>query len=109
MAFGSGCRGLDTSAVNAFRAARNLAAVSSIACPTYANIDARVSKSISFKAGGKEQRVEFVAQLFNVLNRANYGVPVGNLQSAIFGQLTTLAPNINAPSRQVELAIRYGF
>ena len=109
VAFGSGCRGLDLSAANAFRATRNLAAVTSINCPTYANIDARVSKSISFNAGGKVQRVELVAQLFNVLNRANYDVPVGNLQSAIFGQLTSLAPNINAPSRQVELAIRYGF
>jgi hypothetical protein len=106
---GSGCRGLDTSAVNAFRALRNLAAVTSIPCPTYKNIDARVSKTIAFSAGGKEQKVELVAQLFNILNRTNYNIPVNNLQSAIFGQLTTLLPNINAPSRQVELAIRYGF
>ncbi len=106
---GSGCRGLDISAVNAFRASRNLAAVTSIPCPSYQNLDARLSKTFTFNAGGREQKVELVAQLFNILNRANYNIPVNNLQSAIFGQLTTLLPNINAPSRQVELAIRYGF
>jgi hypothetical protein len=50
-----------------------------------------------------------VAQLFNVLNQTNYNVPVNNLGSAPFGQVNSLLPNINAPSRQIELAIRYSF
>lgn len=107
---GSGCRDLNLDAVNAFRAPRNLAAVSSVACPSFANVDVRLSKSIVLKrAGAQHHRVEVIAQLFNVLNRANQNIPANNIQSAIFGQTTTLLPNINAPSRQVELAIRYQF
>ena len=106
---GSGCRGLDIAAVNAFRAARSLAAVAAIPCPTYKNIDARLSKSLTITSGARQHKFEMVAQLFNVLNRTNYNVPTNNLQSAIFGQVTTLLPNINAPSRQIELALRYSF
>jgi len=109
VAVGSGCRGLDLGAVNAFRAARNLAAVNSVACPTYRNVDARLSKSFTLNSAGREHKFEMVAQLFNILNRTNYNVPVNNLQSAPFGQVNALLPNINAPSRQVELALRYTF
>ena len=109
VALGSGCRGLDLSAVNTFRASRSLAAVTSIPCPTYKNIDARLSKSFSLNAGNRSHKFEMVAQLFNILNRTNYNIPTNNLQSAIFGQVTTLLPNINAPSRQIELALRYSF
>lgn len=106
---GSGCRGLNLSAVNTFRAARSLAAVNSVPCPTYKNIDARLSKTFTVNSGGREHKLEMVAQLFNVLNRTNYNIPTNNLQSPIFGQPTTLLPNINAPSRQIELAFRYNF
>lgn len=106
---GAGCRGLDLTAVNAFRASRNLAAVTSIPCPTYKNIDARLSKSFTITSGLRQHKFEIVAQLFNILNRTNYNIPTNNLQSAIFGQVTTLLPNINAPSRQIELALRYSF
>ncbi len=109
VALGTGCRGLDLQAVNTFRAARNLAAVSTIPCPTYKNIDARLSKTFTFTSGARQHKIEMVAQLFNVLNRTNYNIPVNNLQSAAFGQLNTLLPNINAPSRQIELALRYNF
>ena len=109
VALGSGCRGLDLTAANAFRASRNLAAVSAIPCPTYKNIDARLSRTFNINAGGRTNKLEVVAQFFNILNRTNYNVPVNNLQSAIFGQLTTLLPNINAPSRQIELAVRFNF
>lgn len=107
---GSGCRGLNLDAVNAFRAPRNLAAVSSVPCPTFANVDVRLAKSVVLRRTGVQQhRVELVAQLFNVFNRINYNVPTTSIQSAVFGQSTTLLPNINAPSRQLELAIRYQF
>ena len=50
-----------------------------------------------------------IGQLFNVANRANYNVPSNNITAATFGQATSLLPNINAPSRQVEIAVRYRF
>jgi len=109
VAVGSGCRGLNLDAVNAFRTARGLAAVSTVACSAFANVDVRLSKAFLFHTGGHPHRIELIAQLFNVLNRANYNVPSTSLQSALFGQATSLLPNINAPSRQAEMAIRYQF
>ena len=57
----------------------------------------------------QSQELELIGQLFNVANRANYNVPSNNLTAATFGQSTSLLPNINAPSRQVEIALRYRF
>jgi hypothetical protein len=102
---GSGCRGINMDAVNAFRTSRNLAPVNSIQCPGFSNLDLRVSKSFAF--GG--QRLEIIGQLFNVFNTANYAAATTNLTSTLFGQSTTLQSNINAPSRQAEFAIRYHF
>jgi hypothetical protein len=109
VAVGSGCRGLSLDAVNAFRTSRGLAAVSTVACPTFANVDVRLSKAFLVNVGAHPHRLELIAQLFNVLNRANENVPTVSLQSALFGQTTSLLPNINAPSRQAEIAIRYQF
>ena len=113
VAVGSGCRGLNLDAVNTFRASRNLSPVSSVSCPGFANVDLRFSKFFSF-AG--QHRVEFIAQLFNIFDRANFNVANGNVLSGndaagrpVFGQSTSLLPNINAPSRQVEFAVRYQF
>jgi hypothetical protein len=50
-----------------------------------------------------------IAQLFNVFDRANPTVTATHLQSALFGQVASLLPNINAPSRQAEFAVRYQF
>jgi len=104
--FRSGCRDMSLDAVNAFRASRGLAAVSSVACPSFANVDVRFSKSFTF---GTSQRFEVIAQLFNIFNRANFNVPQTNPGSAVFGQVNGILPNINAPSRQAEFAIRYQF
>ena len=57
----------------------------------------------------QSQEVELIGQLFNIANRANYNVPSNNLTATTFGQSTSLLPNINAPSRQVEVALRYRF
>jgi hypothetical protein len=102
----SGCRGLDLDAVNAFRASRNLSAVTEVQCPGFTNLDLRMSKT--FSIAGSHQ-FEFIAQLFNIFGNANYGTATENLTSGVFGQSTTLQPNINAPSRQAEFAIRYRF
>ena len=92
--------------INAFRAARGLAAVTDVACPGFANVDIRFSKFIQVRGS---QRLELVVQLFNVFNRANFDVPASNPVSALFGQVIRLPAGINAPSRQAELAFRYSF
>src|SRR4029453_17897627 len=52
---GSRCRGVNIGAIHAFRPARNVTRVSAVDCPTFANIDLRLSKF--FRVGGK--RAEF--------------------------------------------------
>ena len=109
---GSGCRDLNLDAVNVARTSRGLTAVSTVDCPGFANVDLRLSKS--FRVG--TSRAEFIAQLFNIFNRANFNAPNGNISAGndtagrpLFGQSTTLLPNINAPSRQAEFAVRLQF
>jgi len=110
---GSGCRDLDLNAVNASRQARGLTPVTTVDCPGFANVDLRLSKS--FRIGGS--RAEFIAQLFNVFNRVNFNAPNGNVSAGndpvtgrpLFGTTTGLLPNINAPSRQAEFAVRFQF
>jgi hypothetical protein len=43
------------------------------------------------------------------MNRANFAIPQNNIGSALFGRVTQIMENIKAPSRQMELAIRYQF
>jgi hypothetical protein len=100
--------------VNAFRRSRNLTEVTTTDCPGFANVDLRLSKSFRFGSG---QRAEVIAQLFNVFNRANFNIPNANLTAGndpatgrpLFGTTTSLLPNINAPSRQAEFAVRFQF
>jgi len=101
----SGCRDLNLDAINAFRAGRGLAAVDSVNCSGFANLDVRFSKFFRIQ----DHRVELIAQLFNVANRANFNTPISNPGSATFGQVNQLLPNINAPSRQAEFAVRFQF
>ena len=102
----SGCRDLNLTAINTFRQSRGLPAVNDVACPGFANVDLRLSKTFLFR---QSQEIEIIGQLFNIAGRANYGVPSNNLTATTFGQSTALLPNINAPSRQVEVALRYRF
>jgi outer membrane receptor protein involved in Fe transport len=110
---GSGCRGLNLDTINAIRTARNLTAVTTVGCPGFANVDLRFSKFFTFT---RSHQVEFIAQLFNVANRANFATPNGSITAAndskgrpLFGQSQSLLANINAPSRQVEFALRWKF
>ena len=102
----SGCRDLNLESVNTFRQSRGLAAASAVRCPGFANVDLRISKSVKI---GRTNSVELIGQLFNIANRANYNIPSNNVTAATFGQTTSLLPNINAPSRQAEFALRYRF
>src|SRR5262249_52403695 len=100
-------------AINAFRTSRNLTPVSQVDCPGFSNVDVRFSKS--FRVGAT--RAELIAQLFNVFNRANFNIPGANIGAGndpvtgrpLFGTTTSLLPNINAPSRQAEFAVRFQF
>lgn len=110
----SGCRDLNLDAVNTFRTGRGLTPVSTVDCPGFANVDVRFSKFFQI---GRDHRVEFIAQLFNILNRANFNTPSNNVGSGndpstgrpLFGTSTSLLSNINAPSRQAEFAVRFQF
>ena len=50
-------------------------------------------------------RMEFRVEIFNVLNRANFGAPNGNRSSAAFGTITSL---VTTP-RQVQLGLKLDF
>jgi hypothetical protein len=109
---GSGCRDMNLDALNTFRRGRGLTEVTMIDCPGFANVDLRLSKTFRIAT----YRAEFIAQLFNIFNRANFNAPntsvtAGNDTTGrpLFGQSTTLLPNINAPSRQAEFAVRIQF
>src|SRR5262249_30256547 len=110
---GSGCRSLNLDAINAFRTARSLTPVTTVDCPGFANVDLRFSKY--FRIG--TSRAEFIAQLFNIFDRANFSTPSANIGGGndtttgrpLFGTSTSLLANINAPSRQAEFAVRFQF
>jgi hypothetical protein len=108
VSYRSGCRDLNLTAVNAYRTAIGQASVSEddIDCPTFANVDMRLSKLFPMGTG---QRLEVIVQMINLFNRANFNVANGNLRSAQFGRVNDILPNINGPARQIELALRYSF
>jgi outer membrane receptor protein involved in Fe transport len=109
----SGCRNLDLNALNTFRRARNLTEVTAVDCPGFSNVDLRFSKSL--RVGN--QRAELIIQLFNVFDHANFSTANTSITAAndpatgrpLFGTTTSLQPNINAPSRQAEVAVRFQF
>ena len=96
-----GCRDLDLGAASAYRTANGLSPVSSVECPAYATVDVLASKEFRF---GDNAYVETIFQVFNLLNRANYFPPNGNLRSGTFGESTQVAE-----ARQIELALRIRF
>lgn len=95
-----GCRDLDLDLANTYRAGNGLAPVSSVECPAYATVDVLAAKEFHF--GGSY--LEAIFQVFNLLNRANYFPPNGNLLSGTFGESTQVSD-----ARQIELALRLRF
>ena len=71
--------------------------------PAFAQVDLRLSRFVKFR----RYTFEGFAEAFNLLNRANLGVPNGTLTSALFGQPTGLATG--AAPRQIELGFRFNF
>ena len=102
-----GCRNLDLGLANAYRQDQGRAPVNDFACSNFLNFDFRASKN--FYLSGTHG-LELVFQVLNAFDRANFGNANGNLRSGAFGDNeASLAGNINAPSRQMELALRYSF
>ena len=96
-----GCRGLDLSLVNAYRAAQGLAPASEAECPTFFNVDLRATKTWEL---GSRFRLETIAQVFNLFNRDNFLNGTGNMCSGSFG-----VPVSASAKRQLELALRLIF
>jgi hypothetical protein len=94
-------------ALNAYRATRNLAPIpeSQINTNEFYGLDVRASKSVRIT---QTQRIELIAQVFNLFNRTNLTPgPAGwqtNALSPVFG---SLASALN--KRQAELAVRFVF
>jgi hypothetical protein len=94
-------------AVNAYRAIRNMAAIpeSQIDTNEFYGLDLRASKSIRLT---QTQRVELVAQVFNVFNRTNLTPGAAGWQTnALSASFGTLSSALN--KRQAELGIRFVF
>ncbi len=98
-------------AVNAWRAQNGRAPIpeSQIASNDYNRFDLRASKAVTFGT----RRVEFIAQVFNLFGRDNYGVGVTaawqspyqeNTLSDAFGRILEVQPR-----QQAELAVRFTF
>ncbi|HEX8457888.1 MAG TPA: hypothetical protein VF656_11370, partial [Pyrinomonadaceae bacterium] len=64
--------------------------------------DAAVVKKLRF---GRSQNVILRVDIFNLINRANYGIPVRFLEAPGFGQ----AVNTITPGRRVQFALKYSF
>jgi hypothetical protein len=91
-------------AVNAYRAALNMTPIppSQIDNNDFYGVDLRASKAVRLTAN---QRVELVAQVFNLFNRKNLTAAwQTNARSSSFGIISS-ASNM----RQAELAIRFVF
>jgi hypothetical protein len=60
----------------------------------------------NFKLGKREaQALAFRAEFFNVINRTNYGLPIGVLGAPGFGTATETA----TPARTIQIAVKYSF
>lgn len=58
----------------------------------------------SFKVSNS-QRLILRTDIFNLINRANFGIPVRFLEAPGFGQAT----NTVTPARRVQFALKYSF
>jgi Carboxypeptidase regulatory-like domain len=75
--------------------------------PAYASLDLRWSRDLPYAASGKarpKRSFNFGVDAFNVTNRVNDNLPVGNLSSPFFGQSISAA---SARRIQFSLRLRY--
>jgi hypothetical protein len=69
---------------------------------TYCSLDMALNKSFAFR---ESQRLVFRAEAFNLLNRANFGIPIRTLGAPGFG---SAVDTIN-PARLIQFSLKYGF
>jgi hypothetical protein len=96
-------------AVNAFRVQNGRAPITAIDTNEYNRFDIRASKAVNLGP----RRIEFIAQVFNLFGRDNYGVGLTaawqspyqeNALSDSFGRILEVQPR-----QQAELAVRFTF
>jgi hypothetical protein len=66
------------------------------------NLDLGLIKKFSIS---ENQSITFRGEVFNFINRANYGVPIRWLEAPGFGQAT----NTVTPARRIQFALKYTF
>jgi hypothetical protein len=95
--------GKDTplAAVNELRAEEGLPPVTSLDEPEFYQVDVRLYKRFGFRDG--KGNGELFVQVFNLLNRENYGLIEGRAISGNFGRPISLA----GPPRTVEVGLRF--
>ncbi len=57
--------------------------------PAYTNVDVSLVRTFRLTTA---TRLQFRAESFNILNHANFGLPVSDLNSANFGRIFSAAP-----------------
>jgi hypothetical protein len=70
--------------------------------PGYSNLDVLLHKKFPT---GENKFVQFRIEGYNVLNKANFGLPHTDLADRLFGIITTT----NGQARRMQLALRYQF
>ncbi|HXG95406.1 MAG TPA: hypothetical protein VNN73_23940, partial [Blastocatellia bacterium] len=68
----------------------------------FVNLDMALAKKFRFT---ESQNLEFKTEVFNVLNRANYGIPVRVIGAPGFG---SSFDTVN-PARIIQFALKYSF
>jgi hypothetical protein len=70
--------------------------------PSYLNIDMSLVKDIPMKG---ERRISFRGEVYNIVNRAHFGIPDNNLSSPTFGKFTS---TLGSP-RIIQVGLRFAF
>lgn len=70
----------------------------------YASVDLRASRTVKFGVGKDARSMTFGLDVFNVVNRVNYGNFVGIVGSPLLGQAVSARP-----ARQLQLSLRASF
>ena len=69
--------------------------------PDFRRVDLSVTKRFPF---GGSRRVDFRAEIFNLLNRVNFGNPASNISNATAGTITSADDG-----RNVQLSVRFNW
>jgi hypothetical protein len=94
----------DGSCVFAAQSANHFGTVrpSSLAGPSFQNIDMSVEKSFSVY---REHAIKFRGDFFNAFNIASYQQPDFGVTDSNFGQIT----GVNSSPRTIQLSLKYAF